>query len=209
MSTESIRERTQRVIRTDRLALLREYADDKLSYCFFASFYEIVYSAYCHQLPPRIAQAIEEWSAYTKSKDASPGMVKPQDTLLLLVELANRFGLTIEHIIGIPGVIEKLKPASNSTTENSTSDIPTNATPETKKMVHFAAHAESCTESTTSAKRIETLTKEGWFVAVAITFASKAAPSAHNVLEQIPLQFISDARVELPEPYFLLLLKAM
>lgn len=204
MSIESIRERTQRVIRTDRLALLREYADDTLSYCFLASFYEIVYSVYCHQLPPRIAQAINEWSDCTKPADTSPGMVKPQDTLLLLVELANRFGLTIEHIVGIPSVISKIQPASNSTT-----DAPANEPTVAKKELYFAAHAEACTKLATSTKRMDNLVHEGWFVAVAITFASVANPSVHNVLEQIPFQFVSETHIELAEPYFLLLLKAI
>lgn len=211
MSKELATKRLRQLLRNDRLALIRAYADQESTYCFFASMYEVAYHIHSHQLPPRHREAEKEWRQL--GADQHGGTVPPEKLFETLLRVADYLNITVEKIVANPSVLTTLleEKAAEDYKANSQEKLATLANrqvADSDQPRTYRAHAESHIFSNASRIRIIEALKDNWFVVCAIAFSPKRS-QANNTLSAVEVVEAIGETIELEPPFILLLLKAM
>lgn len=201
MSKDRLLERTKNILTIDRLALMRENADQQNTYCFFASMYEAAYHIHADKAPPRYKEAEEQWLSFGVGSGVSP-----ERMYNLVIELANKLEIKIDKIYANPGTVPQfLKDKVSDTSLENVNEI--EEVENTKKKIKYSAHAESQTFINRSAARIEMATNNGWQTVMVISFSNEPYKEANNTSESVPIELVSGKSITLPYPYVLVMLK--
>jgi hypothetical protein len=192
MIKEGLAERTKEIIREDRMDFLREMADEKNTYCFFVSMYEVAHQIHGDSLPPRFRKAEEEWLSWEAGKN---GAVPPGKTIDLLIDMSNSLEIKIGKIYGLPIILERFKAIKKQGSGRVLEG----------KAARYKSHAESQT-SEKSAGRLREAAKDGWSAVLAVTFSGKLEGSI-NRIDTIPVERVQGGTLSLSYPYLVIMLK--
>lgn len=169
-----VKERTQSLISTDRLADLRSYADMINSYCVFTSLY-VISNELNGNSPPRLNTIKSEFAKYD---DSNYGEVDIDNIFQIIQPFCERLNIKIKKILLAPnfansinfpdemkGKVVEVTPHTQIEVE-----IPCMQVFGDDKTMASHLHAEALDDSEISKARIKKVKEMGWLNAMFVEF---------------------------------------
>lgn len=204
MSRDTIVNRLNSVVRSDRLELMRANADKQHTYCFYASLYEVASFVHKGKLPLRYQQAEDEWLSFGVQDSEIKGGVPPKEFFTLIMKMADYLEIKIERIYADPSILAHFlkDKAADAKEALVTSEMKVKE----ENEAEYAAHAESQTTSR-SVVRVQSATDHGWETAFVIAFSQDPYHDPRNNIDSIPVEDSAGKTIEVPIPFLHVMLK--
>lgn len=199
-SEKTLHQRTKSIVRNDRLELLRGFADEKNTYCFFVSLYECAYHIWRDKMPPRVKEAEAKWLNF----GGEDGSVSVEDFLDMLVKVANDLDVKITKTYGNRTMIDRFiqnKSAEVESVDANGENLQQDGTS------YFSSHCESQSGRERILERVKLRKTEGWKTAVIITLAAQLETDSPNSIESLDLIEVSEGNLILDYPFVLFMLR--